>query len=94
MSIHVEFPEELLAATREDPQAFARKVMIYTLGHLYEQGKISPGIGAQVLVHFLKTCGVRAFPGSVTLQRGFWSRAGARRSQDNAQELLWRCTRM
>ncbi len=26
MSIHVEFPEELLVATREDPQAFARKV--------------------------------------------------------------------
>jgi uncharacterized protein UPF0175 len=24
-------------------------VMIYTLGHLYEQGKISSGIGAQVL---------------------------------------------
>src|SRR5438445_12141206 len=49
MSIRVEFPDELLVATREDPQAFARKVMIYTLGHLYEQGKISSGVGAQVL---------------------------------------------
>ena len=49
MSIRVEFPDELLVATREDPQAFTRKVMIYTLGHLYEQGKISSGIGAQVL---------------------------------------------
>jgi Uncharacterised protein family (UPF0175) len=47
MSIRVECPEELLIATREEPQAFAHKVMIYTLGHLYEQGKISSGIGAQ-----------------------------------------------
>ena len=30
MSIRVEFPDELLVATREDPQAFTRKVMIYT----------------------------------------------------------------
>jgi predicted HTH domain antitoxin len=49
MSIHVEFPETLLVAAREEPTAFARKVMIYTLGHLYEQGKISSGIGAQIL---------------------------------------------
>jgi hypothetical protein len=49
MSIRVEFPEALLIATREEPQVFTRKVMIYTLGHLYEQGKISSGIGAQVL---------------------------------------------
>jgi hypothetical protein len=27
---------------------------------------------------------LRAFPGSATLQRGFWSRAGARRSQGEA----------
>src|SRR6266581_5794554 len=45
------------------------------------------------LVHFLQICCVRAFAGNATLQRGFWSRAGARRSQDNAQALLWRCTR-
>jgi hypothetical protein len=49
MSIEVEFPEEFLVASREVPQVFARKVMIYTLGHLYEEGKISSGIGAQVL---------------------------------------------
>ncbi len=48
MSIRVEC-EELLVASREDPQTFARKVMRYTLGHLYEQGKISSGIGTQVL---------------------------------------------
>ena len=49
MSVNVVFPEELLVAAREEPSVFARKVMIYTLGHLYEQGKISAGIGAQVL---------------------------------------------
>jgi predicted HTH domain antitoxin len=49
MSVKVEFPEALLVASREEPQGFARKVMIYTLGHLYEDGKISSGIGAEVL---------------------------------------------
>ena len=49
MSVYVEFPEELLIASREEPDSFSRKVMIYTLGHLYEQGKISSGIGADVL---------------------------------------------
>ena len=49
MSVYVEFPEELLIASREEPDSFARKVMIYTLGHLYEQGKISSGTGAHVL---------------------------------------------
>jgi len=49
MSIVVEFPEELLVATKEDRSKFTRQVMIYTLGHLYEQGKISSGLGAEIL---------------------------------------------
>ncbi len=49
MSITVLFPEELLVATREDPETFSRKVTIYTLGHLYAEGKISSGFGAQIL---------------------------------------------
>lgn len=49
MSVNVSFPEELLVASRENPESFARKVTIYTLGHLYEQGKISAGLGASVL---------------------------------------------
>jgi predicted HTH domain antitoxin len=49
MSISVTFPEELLVASREDRDRFTRQVMIYTLGHLYEQGKISSGLGARVL---------------------------------------------
>jgi predicted HTH domain antitoxin len=49
MNVDVSFPEELLVASREDRKTFSRKVTIYTLGHLYEQGKISSGIGAKVL---------------------------------------------
>ena len=49
MSISVIFPEELLVASREDRDQFTRQVMIYTLGHLYEQGKISSGLGARIL---------------------------------------------
>ena len=49
MNVDVSFPEELLVASREDRKTFSRKVTIYTLGHLYEQGKISSGVGAKVL---------------------------------------------
>jgi len=49
MSVSVVFPEELLVASKEDREKFTRQVMIYTLGHLYEQGKISSGLGAKVL---------------------------------------------
>ncbi len=49
MTIDVTFPEELLVASKEDREQFSRQVVIYTLGHLYEEGKISSGLGAQVL---------------------------------------------
>lgn len=49
MSVNVVFPEEILVASREDRDRFVRQAMIYTLGHLYEQGKISAGLGAKVL---------------------------------------------
>lgn len=49
MGTSVSFPEGLLVASRQDRDMFTRQVMIYTLGHLYEQGKISSGLGAQVL---------------------------------------------
>jgi predicted HTH domain antitoxin len=49
MSVSVVFPEALLVAAKEDRAQFVRQVMIYTLGHLYEQGKISSGLGANVL---------------------------------------------
>ena len=49
MSVSVSFPDELLLASKEDKDSFARSVMIYTLGHLYSEGKISSGVGAGIL---------------------------------------------
>ena len=49
MSVSVVFPEELLVASKKDREQFARQVMVYTLGRLYEQGQISSGLGAHVL---------------------------------------------
>ncbi len=49
MGVNVVFPDELLVAVKEDRQQFAQRAMIYMLGHLYEQGKISSGLGARVL---------------------------------------------
>ena len=39
MSVTVEFPEELLVACREEKDFFQRRVMVLTLGKLYEEGK-------------------------------------------------------
>lgn len=49
MSVHVEFPDEILLVVRENRDTFVRQAMVYTLGHLYEQGKMSSGFAAQVL---------------------------------------------
>lgn len=49
MSVQVEFPDEILLVSREDRETFIRNAMVSTLGHLYEQGKISAGFAAQVL---------------------------------------------
>lgn len=49
MSVIVEFPEELLIACREEKDVFQRRVMILTLGKLYQEGKISSGVGAEIL---------------------------------------------
>ena len=47
--VTVRFPQALLVASREDAPQFQKRVMIQTLGSLYAQGKISSGLGAQVL---------------------------------------------
>lgn len=47
--VAVMFPRAVLVASKEDPEQFRRRVLLYTLGPLYEQGKISSGLGAQVL---------------------------------------------
>ena len=49
MSVTVEFPNELLVATKTDREQFVRQAMIYTLGYLYGEGKISSGLGASIL---------------------------------------------
>lgn len=49
MAIMVEFPERLLLATKLERELFPRQVMLYTLGHFYQQGKISAGYAAQLL---------------------------------------------
>lgn len=47
--VAVTFPQALLVASKEDPEQFQRRVLLATLGSLYQQGKISSGLGAQVL---------------------------------------------
>ena len=45
----VNFPEALLVAAKEDAAQFRRRVLVQTLGSLYVQGKISAGLGMQLL---------------------------------------------
>ncbi len=47
--IAVTFPEALLVAVKEDADQFRRRVLVQTLGSLYVQGKISAGLGMQLL---------------------------------------------
>lgn len=47
--VSVRFPNAVLVAAREDRGAFERRVLLFTLGSLYAQGKISSGLAAQVL---------------------------------------------
>lgn len=47
--MEVVFPNERLVALREEPKGFRQKVLIYTLGKLYETGLISGGFAAQIL---------------------------------------------
>lgn len=49
MGVQVTFPDELLVAARQDREQFARRVIIYTLGRMIQQGEISSGLGARIL---------------------------------------------
>ncbi|MCS7281930.1 MAG: UPF0175 family protein [Anaerolineae bacterium] len=49
MGVEVVFPDELLIALKADRETFRRSALLYTLGKLYESGRISAGLGAQVL---------------------------------------------
>jgi len=48
-NIEVSFPEELLVALKLDKESFKRQVLIWTLGKLYEQGRISSGLATSIL---------------------------------------------
>lgn len=47
--MEVLFPNELLVALKEEPEDFRQRVLLYTLGKLYELGRISGGFGAKIL---------------------------------------------
>lgn len=49
MDVTVTFPQELLIAAKETDTEFRFLVKLLTLGHLYQQGKISAGLAAQLL---------------------------------------------
>jgi predicted HTH domain antitoxin len=49
MDVHVAFPNELLVALKQDSETFRKQALIYTLGKLYEAGRISGGLGAKIL---------------------------------------------
>lgn len=49
MSVKVAFPDKLLVALKENQEQFQRKVFVYTLGKLFEAGRISGGLGVQIL---------------------------------------------
>jgi len=49
MDVVVEFPERLLLATKLERGSFQYQVMLYTLGHFYQQGKISAGYAAELM---------------------------------------------
>ena len=49
MGVEVVFPEEMLVILREGEREFKKRVLIYTLGKLYQGGKISGGYGSQIL---------------------------------------------
>jgi predicted HTH domain antitoxin len=49
MTVVVEFPERLLLSTKLERGSFQYQVMLYTLGHFYQQGKISAGYAAELL---------------------------------------------
>ncbi len=46
--MEVVFPNELLIALKEEPEGFRQKVLLCTIGKLYELGRISGGFGAKI----------------------------------------------
>src|SRR5207247_9036019 len=72
------------------PHVTATPASITSSPRLLSRASMVGGIIPQKPAHRSRVCFIntppvlQAFPGSATLQRGFWSRAGARRSQEEA----------
>ena len=49
MKIEVVVPDEMLATLNQEPESFRQQILLYTLGNLYEAGRISGGIAAKVM---------------------------------------------
>jgi len=49
MGVEVLFPDKLLHALKVDKKSFQPQAMLYTLGKLYEEGRISGGLAADIL---------------------------------------------
>ncbi len=49
MGVQIAFPDDLLIALKEDRETFQQQMLIYALGKLYELGRISGGLGAQIM---------------------------------------------
>jgi len=47
--IEVKFPKEILLAIKENKEEFEKKVRLFTAIKLFEQGKISSGLGAVIV---------------------------------------------
>ena len=66
MGVDVVFPGEVLVILREGEKEFKKRALIYTLGKLYQDGKISGGYCAQILGctkrEFYRTLSEHGFP--------------------------------
>lgn len=49
MKIEFIFPDELLTTLEKEPEDVREKILLYTLGYLYESGRISGGLAAKVM---------------------------------------------
>lgn len=49
MKIQVVVPDELLTTLEEEPDGLRQQILLYTLGSLYESGRISGGLAARVM---------------------------------------------
>ena len=49
MKIEVIVPDELLTTLEQEPEDLRQQILLYTLGSLYQSGRISGGLAARVM---------------------------------------------